>query len=159
MKYRIIKNICLFLVGFCVYITIEVIFRGYSYWQMGICGGLAISLLDKINDHISWDTDILVQGMLGSALITFFELVIGLASIKENVPRMWDYTNMPFNYRGIVCPEFSAVWFILSLAAVFLADAINYYVFDEAPTPYYRCCGRIFLRFKERKVTRERQDK
>lgn len=49
----IIKNILLFLVGYCAYIAIEVTFRGVSYLLMGICAGLAVIIIDKINDCIS----------------------------------------------------------------------------------------------------------
>ena len=31
MKDKFLKNLVLFLVGFCSYITIETLFRGYSY--------------------------------------------------------------------------------------------------------------------------------
>ena len=55
---------------FCLYITIEVLFRGYSYPLMGVCAGLVVVVLDKINDHISWDIDILLQCMIGMSMIT-----------------------------------------------------------------------------------------
>lgn len=55
---KINKSILLFLVGYCTYISIEVTYRNISYPIMGICGGLAILLLDKINDNISWNVDL-----------------------------------------------------------------------------------------------------
>ena len=99
MLLRYYKNIVLFLVGYCVYIAIEVTYRGYSHIGMGICGGLAIILIDKINDYISWDTDILIQGSIGSLIITSFELVIGEIALHTDIfPVMWDYSNLPFNF-------------------------------------------------------------
>ena len=95
---RFTKNLVMFFVGFCVYITIETVFRGYSFWQMGICGGLAVVILDKINDRISWDTDLTIQCLCGSVLITAMELVIGLAVKLAGLPAMWDYSNMPLNF-------------------------------------------------------------
>jgi len=149
MKEKISKNIVLFLVGFCMYITIETCFRGYSFWQMGICGGLAVVILDKINDTLSWDIDIMIQGTLGMLLITLMELTIGLLwGYFPSIPRMWDYSNMPLNYQGIICVPFMIVWFMLSLVAVFVADSINYYVFEESPTPYYMLFGKKIIQFK-----------
>lgn len=150
MKGKFLKNLVLFLVGFCSYITIETLFRGYSYWQMGICGGLAIVILDKINDIISWDIDIVIQGLTGSLLITLMELSIGLAWNYFPIPHMWDYSNLPLNYHGIICVPFMVVWFFLSWVAILLADCINYYVFEEMPVPYYRLFGKIVFRFKEK---------
>lgn len=152
MVMKINKNLVLFIVGFMAYITIEVCFRGYSYPLMGVCGALAVVLLDKVNNKLSWNTDIIVQGLIGSALITFFELVIGeLALHTSIVPVMWDYSNMPLNFDGVICLPFSLAWVVLSWVAVFVADAITYYAFEELPVPYYKLFGKVILRFKEKK--------
>ena len=150
MRGSVIKNTCLFLVGFCSYITIEVVFRGYTFPLMGVCGGIAIVILDKINSKISWDTDILLQGSIGAIIITLMELIVGELSLAGLVPVMWDYSMVPFNYHGIICLPFTAAWFFLSIAAIVLADAINYYTFDELPPPYYKCCGKVVFQFRKR---------
>lgn len=150
MKY-VIKNLILFLVGYCAYIAIEVTVRSVSYPIMGICGGLAIVLIDKINDYISWKMDIIIQGVIGSLVITSLELVIGEISLHTSIfPIMWNYSNIPLNYDGVICLPFSMIWILLSLIGIFISDAINYYVFGELPVPYYKCCGKTILRFKER---------
>lgn len=147
----IIKNILLFLVSYCAYIAIEVTFRGVSYPLMGICAGLAVIIIDKINDYISWDIDIILQGVIGSIVITIFELIIGEISLRtELLPIMWNYSNVSLNFDGVVCVLFSLIWVGLSIIGILIADAINYYIFDESPIPYYKCFGRTILRFKER---------
>lgn len=128
---KINKNLILFLFGFMAYITIEVCYRGYSYPLMGICGGIAVLLIDKINNKISWDTDILIQGACGSLIITFFEFVIGELFLNGVLPVMWDYSNVFLNYKGIICLPFSLIWVVLSIVAVIIADAINYYLLDD----------------------------
>jgi len=151
MKKIILKNVVLFGVGMIAYMLIEQIYRGYTFFEMGICGGIAIVLLDKINDHISWDMDILLQGCIGSALITGMEFIIGNLSLAGVLPKMWDYSNVWLNYKGIICLPFSLIWIVLSICAIMLADAINYYIFDELPIPYYRLFGKVIIRFKEKK--------
>lgn len=147
MKRILFKNSILFIVGFCIYITAEVLYRGYSYPLMGVCAGTVIIFLDKINDLLSWDIDILWQCAFGSLLITLMELLIGKAFLAGYLPVMWDYSSVPLNYEGIICMPFSLIWAVLSFAAVLLADAINYYVFQELPIPYYKCFGKIILTF------------
>lgn len=148
---KINKSILLFLVGYCTYISIEVTYRNISYPIMGICGGLAILLLDKINDNISWNVDLCLQGLCGSVLITFFELIIGEIALHTSLlPVMWDYSNVPLNFDGVICLPFSIVWFFLSILAIFLADAINYYVLDEPQVPYYNLFGKTVIKFKEK---------
>ena len=148
-KRIILKNTILFLIGFCVYITIEVLYRGFSYPLMGLCAGIAIVILDKVNDLISWNVDVLWQCLFGALLITLMELIIGKMFIAGYLPVMWDYSSVPLNYQGIICVPFSVVWMALSFVAIIVADAINYYVFKEKPVPYYKCFGRVIFRFKE----------
>lgn len=151
-KWKAYKTSVLFLVGYCAYIAIEVTFRGFSYPLMGVCSGIAIILLDQINDRISWDFDLLLQGVIGSALITSFEFIIGEIYLRTDLlPVMWDYSYVPLNYYGIICLPFSLLWIALSIVAILLADAINYYVFETTDVcPYYRIFGKVVLRFKEK---------
>lgn len=147
---RVYKTLLLFTVGFITYCAIELCWRGYTYPLMGVCGGVAIVILDKINDKISWDIDILIQGAIGSLLITTFEFIIGTLFLRGILPKMWDYSNMPFNYNGIICLPFSLAWLCLSIMAIMLADAINYYILGENEVPYYKLFGKTILRFKEK---------
>ena len=147
----IIKNIILFAVGYCVYIAIEVIYRGFSYPLMGLCGGLALMIMDKINDYISWDIDIIIQGSIGSIIITFFELIIGEISLHTDfLPIMWDYSNVLLNFDGVICLPFSLIWIGLSIIGILVADTINYYIINIQPCPYYKCMGKVVLKFRER---------
>lgn len=147
---KVYKTLLLFIVGFITYCGIELCWRGYTYPLMGVCGGAAIVLLDKINDKISWDIDILIQGTIGSVLITAFEFIIGMFSLKGILPKMWDYSNMPLNYKGIICLPFSLAWLALSIGAIMLADAINYYVLGEDDIPYYKLFGYTVIKYKEK---------
>lgn len=151
MKNRIVKMMVLFLVGFVVYGLIELIYRGKTYPLMAVCGGVAILILDQINNKISWDVDLLLQGVIGSFVITSMEFIIGELSLHNILPAMWNYSNMPMNYKGIVCLPFSIIWIFLSIFGIFLADAMNYYVLGEKDVvPYYRLFGKKIIVFKEK---------
>lgn len=150
MNKKLYKNIILFTVGFCLYITIEVLFRGFSYPLMGVVGGITLVLLDKINNKISWETDLTIQALIGAVIVTLFELVIGLIALYTSLPQMWDYTNLPLNFMGVICLPFSIAWCFLSVVGIFVADAINYYVFEDLPIPYYKMFGRIVIKFREK---------
>lgn len=147
---RFLRQLILFITGFCLYITIEVCYRGYSYPLMGVCGGIILLILDRINDKISWDMDILLQGCIGSLVTTLFEFVIGSICLIFDFNLMWDYSNLPLNFAGIICAPFSLVWIGISIIGIFIADAINYYVFDILPVPYYKLFGHTILKFKRK---------
>lgn len=145
-----LRKVVLFLVGFCVYITIEVCFRGYSYPAMGLCGGVILLMVDMINETISWDMDILLQGAIGAVIATLFEFIIGCVCIRFGFAQMWDYTNIPLNYRGIICLPYSLAWIPVSIAGIFIADAINYYVFARQPVPHYKLFGKTVITYRKR---------
>lgn len=140
----------LFVLGFCVYITSEVLFRGYSFPVMGLCGGISLVLLNMINDKISWDLDLLIQSAIGSGIITLMELVIGSICKWFDLVQMWDYSNMPLNFNGVICLPFSLVWMVMSVVGIFIADAISYYMYEELPVPYYKIFGVVVIKFREK---------
>ena len=140
-KKHILKYLILFLVGYCVYIAIEVTFRNYSFPLMGIVGAISFILIDRINEVMPWDTDLIIQSLIGSLIVTMFELIVGEGLKFFNQPPMWDYSSLPLNFDGVICLTFSLVWILLSAIAILLADAINYYLLHEEPTPHYKILG------------------
>lgn len=145
MKKILLKNGIMFTYGFCIYITIEVLFRTYSYPLMGMVGGISLILLDKINDYISWDMQLLYQMIIGGLIITVLELLSGEFALHIMGVRMWDYSNMwmPM-FDNLVCPLFSFFWVLLSGVGIVLADAIDYYILHGNFQPYYRICSKKF---------------
>jgi len=143
-KEKFIRKLVLFIVGYSLYISLEVTFRGYSYALMGVIGGLLFLLLDIINEVLPWDTDLLLQGCIGSAMITFTELIVG-EFLKHVVNfKMWDYSNCILNFDGVICVPFSLLWILVSIIGIIVADCINYYVFYVAPRPTYKIFGKTF---------------
>lgn len=51
-------------------------------------------------------------------LMTLLELVTGLFFTKHLNMKLWDYSNRPLNFKGIICIEFSLIW--AALGALFL---------------------------------------
>lgn len=146
MKKILLKNGIMFTYGFCIYITIEVLFRTYSYPLMGMVGGVALILLDKINNYISWDMQLLYQMIIGGFIVTMLELLSGEFALHIMGVRMWDYSNMwmPM-FDNLICPLFSFFWVLLSGVGIVLADAIDYYVLHDDIQPYYRVGSKKFV--------------
>ena len=44
------KYLLFFLLGYCIYIAIEVTYRGYSFRLMGIAGGLSLAGIGMLED-------------------------------------------------------------------------------------------------------------
>ena len=131
------RTIVMFIVGFSSYITIEVLYRGYSFPLMGVMGGIAFILIDQINERFTWDIDLIFQSVLGGIYATILELIFGLIDIDYLHWHMWDYSDQIYNFLGIICPRFSLYWCLLALVAILVADFINYCIYRESTKPYY----------------------
>ena len=110
--------------GGLLYMGIELLWRGHTHWTMGIIGGLCfvlIGLLDEWQEH----PPLLLQMLEGAALVTTLELITGLLVNRWLGWGVWDYSDMPLNLWGQICPQFAAVWFFLSAAAVKVENLLH----------------------------------
>ena len=146
-----IKYMILFYIGFTSYITIETLFRGYSYLLMGIDGAVCFLIFDKINEYIPWKLDLLLQGCIGSLVVTITELIIGLILQYLNLQPMWDYSTELMNYKGVICPLFSFLWIWLAIIGIIVADSVNYYLLWNGDRPKYNLFKIIHIEFPQRK--------
>lgn len=51
--------------------------------------------------------------------MTLLELVAGLIFVRGMNVKLWDYSNKKFNYKGIICPEFTLYWIFLAMIYYF----------------------------------------
>ena len=57
--------------------------------------------------------------LLMGLLMTIIELIGGLIGLKNNV-RLWDYSDRWMNYKGLICPLFSAIWTLIGAVYYFI---------------------------------------
>ena len=108
------KKPYLFALGGGIYVSLELLWRGRSHWTMFLLGGgcfLAIGELGKRLKRVP----ALVRAVLGSGICTAGELATGLLFNRDF--SVWDYRELPLNYRGQICLPFSLLWIPLSALA------------------------------------------
>ena len=69
--------------------------------------------------------------LLMGLLMTLIELVGGIIGLKNNV-RLWDYSDEWCNYKGLICPLFSAIWTVAGglyyfLLAPYVMHALDWF--------------------------------
>lgn len=117
--------------------VLELLWRGYTHWTMGILGGICFVAVGEINEGISWRMPLFLQMIIGGNIITLLEFISGCflnIHLKLNI---WDYSNLPFNYLGQISLFSSLGWIGLSLIAIILDDYLRYFFFGEEK-PHYR---------------------
>ena len=132
----ILKHAVLALCGGCVYFLIEMAWRGHSHWTMAVLGGVCFVLIGEINEFIPWNMPLVLQGAIGSGIVTLLELVSGIVLNLWLGLGIWGYSNMPFNFLGQICLPFSLLWVALSVVAVILDDWLRYWLFGEDRPTY-----------------------
>ena len=122
--YNVLLHVLMGVFGGMIYMGIELLWRGHTHWTMGVLGGLCfvlIGLLDEWQDH----PPMLLQMVQGAAIVTALELLTGLIVNRWLGWNVWDYSDVPLNLWGQVCPQFAVAWFFLSALAVWLENALH----------------------------------
>lgn len=125
------KYLFLFATGGLLYIVLEIMFRGWSHWTMFILGGLCFVDLGLINEVLPWEMPLWRQVLIGTCIITALEFLTGCVVNLWLGWDVWDYSGMPGNVLGQICPQFVLLWVPISLAAILLDDWIRYRKFEE----------------------------
>lgn len=131
------KYIFLLAAGGFMYSIIEILYRGYTHWTMFILGGVCFICLGLINELIPWRTPLWKQMLIGMIIITCLEFITGCIVNLWLGWGTWDYSNMPGNIFGQICPEFTFLWFWVSAAGIVLDDWLRYWLF-EGERPHYK---------------------
>lgn len=131
------KYLFLFGVGGLLYVMIELIWRGHSHWTMFILGGLCFIYLGLINEVLHWETPLWLQILIGAAGITALEFLTGCIVNLWLGWWVWDYSSMPGNFLGQICPQYMLLWMPVSLVGIVLDDWIRYWKFGEE-RPHYK---------------------
>ncbi len=134
---KIKRNLVLWLTGGIVYFFFEIMVRGYSHISMFVCGGLCFMVVGNIGNKImdsalKLSNKIFLIMIIGSGIITLFELIAGLYVNIYLGLNVWDYKAMKFNFLGQICLLYSLLWAVLSLPCVFFGGMINRFIFDVA---------------------------
>lgn len=82
---------------------------------------------------------------LGAALATTLEWVT--AGIMNRIfgEVWWDYTEKPFNYKGILCLESTLAWGVYTLILFSVLQGFVEHVVDAIPLPVGKKCGLLIL--------------
>lgn len=131
-----LKYLALFLIGGALYYCLEVLFRGYSFWSMAVCGGVCFIICGLTNEK-NRCMPLPLQMLMAACEITVIELAAGLILNVWLGLYIWDYSNMPGNFLGQICPQFTALWFFLSAVGIILDDVIRWKIFGEVKPHYH----------------------
>ena len=136
-KLKIItKYLLLGIIGSIIYMSLEILWRGYTHWTMGILGGICFICLGLINELLSWETPLVLQMLIGGTIITILEFITGCIVNLWLEWNIWDYSKLPYNLLGQISLFSSIGWVGLSLVGILLDDFIRWKWFNEEKPRY-----------------------
>ena len=133
----LLKYIFLFWFGGSTYVTLEVLWRGYSHWTMLLLAGVVFIILGLLNEIWDWNDSLIKQVAVGTIISTVFEFITGCVVNLWLGWNVWDYTGISGNILGQICFPFTILWAIISLVAIVIDDVIRWKFFGEEE-PIYR---------------------
>ena len=124
MVKRLKQDAMLFSVGGLAYAIIELLWRQRTHWTMIITGGLCFIALFRIFKKVK-RAGLFFKCLIGSGVITGIELAVGVVVnllLKLNV---WDYSSIPLNLWGQICPLYSILWGLLTMPILFVCNKMQ----------------------------------
>ncbi|GKH02033.1 hypothetical protein CE91St54_66170 [Hungatella hathewayi] len=131
------KYLVLMATGGLLYVVLELIWRGRSHWTMFLLGGICFMALGLINEILPWSLALWKQMLIGVAIITVLEFLTGCIVNLWLGWNIWDYSHLPGNILGQICPQYCLLWLPVSLAGIVLDDWLRYWWWGEA-RPHYK---------------------
>ena len=118
------RHLIFFTVGGTGYAIIELLWRRRTHWTMILAGGICFVIFSIIAERMR-ERSLIFKAALSALGVTAVELVFGLVfnmALKMNV---WDYSGVPFNFLGQICPVFTLLWGALATVFIPIADIMN----------------------------------
>lgn len=129
--------------GGAVYFLIEVAFKTVRgepeqiSWTMLLLAFILCIPIERAGAQLPWSCPLPVQALACAGIITAAELAAGMVLNVWLGLGIWDYSSLPGNFMGQICPQFAAIWFALSLIFIPVFDWMRYAV-QGGERPYYR---------------------
>lgn len=143
MQQRL-KQLFLFYFGGSTYCTFEVFVRQRSHWSMFLLGGIIFIIIGSINEIWGWKTDLIEQIIIGDIITTIGEFFTGCIVNLWLGWNVWNYSNLPGNVLGQICPQFILLWVPLVILAIIVDDVIRWKFYNEEKPMYYIFGKRIY---------------
>ncbi|MFA6947537.1 MAG: hypothetical protein WCQ72_00980 [Eubacteriales bacterium] len=113
-----------FAIGGTVYSLLEIMWRGYTHWSMALTGGFCFGAIYYIS--AAHPTLAMWRKCLrGAAVITASEFTVGMLVNRALGWHVWDYSGVPYNICGQICPLYSLLWFFLCIPAYFICGRVR----------------------------------
>lgn len=139
---RWVLSMLLWTWGGTVYYFLEVIWKLLREeperisWTMLVVAVILCVPVERCGAELPWSCPLWLQALACAALVTAVELAAGLILNVWLCLGVWDYSHLPGNLWGQICPQFSALWWGLCLVFIPVFDWLRWTV-EGGTKPHY----------------------
>lgn len=119
------RAILLFLTGGMGYFCMELAWRGWSHPAMVAVGGVCFWGAGEIKERLGRNLPLALQAIIAAGVITGVEFLSGCFLNLWMDLGIWDYSAMPGNVLGQICPQYAALWCGLAFPLLWLNRALR----------------------------------
>ena len=130
-----LERASLFLLGGGAYAALELAWRGTTHWTMFLTGGVCLCLLQALADR---PLPLGPAAAVGAAGVSGLELAVGAVCRRVLHTAVWDYADEWGNLAGLVCPKYTAYWFLLCGWVIFVLRGVESTVYHHDPAVQIR---------------------
>ena len=140
---RRVLSMLLWFWGGTVYFLLEVAYKTATgrpemiSWTMLALAVLLTIPVERCGEQLPWAVPLWLQALACAALVTAAELAAGLILNVWLGLGVWDYSDLPGNFMGQICPQFAAIWFGLCLVFIPAFDWMRWSVEGGERPKYY----------------------
>ena len=140
---RRVLSMLLWFWGGTVYFLLEVAYktiRGEPQrisWTMLVLAVLLTIPVERCGEQLPWHVPLWLQALASAVLVTVVELAAGLVLNLWLGLGVWDYSHLPGNFMGQICPQFFALWWGLCFLFIPAFDWMRWSV-EGGQRPRYK---------------------
>ena len=126
-----------------IYFFIEVIWKTAHgrpemiSWTMFLLALILAVPLERFGAELPWSMSLSLQALICGSAIMVVEFMAGVVLNLWLGLGVWDYSNLPGNLLGQICPQFFLVWIVTSIIGIIMLDWIRYVV-EGGEKPHYK---------------------
>ena len=136
-----VLSMLLWVWGGAVYYLMEVAYKTATghperiSWTMLVLAIVLCVPVERAGAELPWECPLWLQALACAALVTAVELAAGVVLNLWLGLGVWDYSGLPGNLWGQICPQFALIWWVLCLLFIPVFDWLRYAVVGgEKPT-------------------------
>lgn len=93
--------------GGVIFCALQLLLAGNCHWTDLAVFSLLCIPLDAVNERMPWTFPLWLQAVLGGMVLIVSQLAAGLVFNVWLGLELWDYTSLPGNLLGQICPRYA----------------------------------------------------